>query len=305
MKTSPALKYQSETENESSASRSRLRSESGRRAGRRARARKTRDRSASQTGGAVDLSCRRTRRRSRAPSSTRPAGPVHASSHGAGRVVDPPVRDLARRARPDLAPSTAAVFVVERRVGRPASAGSGRASRRPSGCARKIAIACSSSARCVAAAARTASDERPCASYAGARRGATARARGSASAQRAASSVRGATAAERSSARRNDQSLLPTKFSGVTRTIAIAWATTLPSPSADEQLQDEQVRAERDERDDEEAQPLVGDVAALAAERPEPVPHVVVRHRDEEGADRGEEVVDAEPRGRAASRRRG
>jgi hypothetical protein len=29
----------------------------------------------------------------------------------------------------------------------------------------------------------------------------------------------------------NDQSLLPTKFTGVTRTIAIAWATTSPSPT--------------------------------------------------------------------------
>src|SRR5207302_2178261 len=32
--------------------------------------------------------------------------------------------------------------------------------------------------------------------------------------------------------RRNDQSLLPTKFSGVTSTIASAWATILPRPKA-------------------------------------------------------------------------
>src|SRR5262249_61348664 len=33
------------------------------------------------------------------------------------------------------------------------------------------------------------------------------------------------------SQRRNDQSLFPRKFSGVTTTIAIAWATISPSPS--------------------------------------------------------------------------
>src|SRR5262249_54575280 len=33
------------------------------------------------------------------------------------------------------------------------------------------------------------------------------------------------------SQRRNDQSLFPMKFSGVTSTIAIAWATILPTPT--------------------------------------------------------------------------
>ena len=61
----------------------------------------------------------------------------------------------------------------------------------------------------------------------------------------------------------------------------------------DEQVQDHEVGRERDRRDDEEAKPLVGDVAALATERPEPVPGVVARDGDEEGAGRGEQVVDA------------
>ena len=90
--------------------------------------------------------------------------------------------------------------------------------------------------------------------------------------------------------RRNDQSLLPTKLIGVTSTIAIAWATTLPSPAATSAARISFVRGEGDQRDDEEAESLVGDVPALPAERPEPVPGVVVRDRDEE-RDRGGDAV--------------
>ena len=57
---------------------------------------------------------------------------------------------------------------------------------------------------------------------------------------------------------RNDQSLLPTKFSGVTMTIAIACPTSLPARRRDEQVEHEEVRAERNQRDDEEAHPLRG-----------------------------------------------
>ena len=81
------------------------------------------------------------------------------------------------------------------------------------------------------------------------------------------------------------------KFTGVTRAIAIACATTLPMSAATRRGQDHLVRRERDQRHDEEAQPLVGDVPALAAEGPEAVPRVVVRDRDEEGAGGREAVV--------------
>ena len=87
--------------------------------------------------------------------------------------------------------------------------------------------------------------------------------------------------------RRKDQSLLPTKLSGVTRMIAIACAGIAPTPSLDEHVEDDEVRAERERRDDEEPRPLVGDAALVLPERPEPVQRVVVRHRDEERPDRG------------------
>src|SRR5207244_4157887 len=52
---------------------------------------------------------------------------------------------------------------------------------------------------------------------------------------------------------------------------------------------------ERDERDDEEPEPLVGEVPALAPERPQAVERVVVRHRHDERAGRRREVVEAGP----------
>ena len=59
-----------------------------------------------------------------------------------------------------------------------------------------------------------------------------------------------------------------------------------------EQVEHEEIRRERHRRDDEEAQSLKDDVAALPAERPEPVPGVVVRDRDEERSDRRCRVVE-------------
>jgi len=58
-------------------------------------------------------------------------------------------------------------------------------------------------------------------------------------------------------------------------------------------VQDEQVRAERRDRDGEEAEALRGDAGAPVAERPRAIEEVVAGHRDEEGARRGEQVVQA------------
>ena len=55
----------------------------------------------------------------------------------------------------------------------------------------------------------------------------------------------------------------------------------------------------------EEAQALVGDVPRCVPERPEPVPRVVVRDRDEERAGRRGQVVHAERFRRAGRRRPG
>ena len=90
---------------------------------------------------------------------------------------------------------------------------------------------------------------------------------------------------------RNDQSLLPMKFAGVTRTIAIACATIFPTPSSTSNVEDGEVADVDDQRHHQEAQALVPEVAAIAAERPEPVPEVVVGHRDEERAGRRQPVV--------------
>ncbi len=57
-------------------------------------------------------------------------------------------------------------------------------------------------------------------------------------------------------------------------------------------MEHEQVGAERERRDDEEAQPLEHEVPARVAERPGSVPRVVVRDRDEERADSGRDVVE-------------
>src|SRR5205823_2830483 len=69
----------------------------------------------------------------------------------------------------------------------------------------------------------------------------------------------------------------------------------LPEAERDEDAQADQVRAERQRRDDEEPQPLVGEVAALAAEGPVAVQQVVVRDRDRERADGCGEVVESRP----------
>src|ERR1043166_6637731 len=57
-------------------------------------------------------------------------------------------------------------------------------------------------------------------------------------------------------------------------------------------MEHDEVRTERGQRDEEEAHPLDADVTAVLAERPEPVPRVVARDRDEERARGGDEVMD-------------
>src|SRR5262245_9032112 len=56
----------------------------------------------------------------------------------------------------------------------------------------------------------------------------------------------------------------------------------LPDADRDEHAEHDEVRAEREQRDDEEAEPLVVEMAAVAAEGPEPVPRVVARDGDGE-----------------------
>ena len=99
---------------------------------------------------------------------------------------------------------------------------------------------------------------------------------------------------QRYAGRRNDQSLFPRKFSGVTRTIAIAWAMSLPTPSMIRTLSTTRFAPSEAERDEEEAHPLGGDAGAAVAERPEAVPGVVARHGDEERARRRDEIVEAD-----------
>ena len=70
----------------------------------------------------------------------------------------------------------------------------------------------------------------------------------------------------------------------------------------DSTLEQRRGSRQRDQRDDEERSALVGDVAALAAERPQPVPRVVVRHGDEERARPRRAVVDARRRARRAEK---
>src|SRR5205085_12089520 len=69
----------------------------------------------------------------------------------------------------------------------------------------------------------------------------------------------------------------------------------LPEAESDEYAQADEIRAERQRRDEEEAQPLVGEVPALAAEGPVAVEQVVVRDGDCERADGGREVVEPRP----------
>ena len=66
----------------------------------------------------------------------------------------------------------------------------------------------------------------------------------------------------------------------------------LLDPGADEQVEDDEVRREGERRDDEEAETLEDDVAPVPPERPEAVPEVVVRDRDEERPDRRRDVVE-------------
>ena len=65
----------------------------------------------------------------------------------------------------------------------------------------------------------------------------------------------------------------------------------LPQPELDQHGEDGEVADVDDQRHREEAQALVREVAAIAAERPEPVPEVVVRDGDEERAGRRQPVV--------------
>ena len=85
------------------------------------------------------------------------------------------------------------------------------------------------------------------------------------------------------------------KLSGVTSTIAIAWAATLSMPKRDQRAEDPEVRAVSDDRHGEEAEALKPDVPALVAERPETVPEVVVGDGNEEGDGGGIDVVPAGP----------
>ena len=76
----------------------------------------------------------------------------------------------------------------------------------------------------------------------------------------------------------------------------------LGEPERDEHVEDEQVCTERERGDDQEPQALVRDVTSLSAERPEPVPRVVVRDRDQERADGRRDVVGLEAEVRARRR---
>ena len=101
-------------------------------------------------------------------------------------------------------------------------------------------------------------------------------------------------------------SLLPMKLSGVAARIAIACASTFStSADAHEQLQDDQVEAEREQADGQEARGLEAHVAVRGLERPVPVPEEVVRHRDAEREHRREDVVHARARAPASCRRPG
>src|SRR6266545_2041741 len=59
----------------------------------------------------------------------------------------------------------------------------------------------------------------------------------------------------------------------------------------DEEAEDDEVGSERDERDDEEAEPLVVEMPAVAPEGPEPVPGVVVGDGDDEELDELDPVL--------------
>ena len=89
--------------------------------------------------------------------------------------------------------------------------------------------------------------------------------------------------------------LFPTKLRGVTATIAIAWATILPTPSATSTRSRPRFAASATRRDCGEAHALVREVPPVAAEGPVAVPPVVVRDGDEEREERRAEVVQPGP----------
>ena len=85
------------------------------------------------------------------------------------------------------------------------------------------------------------------------------------------------------------------KLSGVTTHDRSGLGDDLAESGGDEEVQHHQIRTERKRRDDEKAPALRAVVATRVAERPEPVERVVVRHRDEKGADSRDEVVEPDP----------
>ena len=94
--------------------------------------------------------------------------------------------------------------------------------------------------------------------------------------------------------RRNDHNLFPTKFSGVTSTIAIAWPTSFPAPSVIRTCSTSRFAPSEASDDDEEAHPLRSDSRAAVTEGPVPIERVVARDGDEEGARRGQQIVQAD-----------
>ena len=91
---------------------------------------------------------------------------------------------------------------------------------------------------------------------------------------------------------RNDQSLFPRKLSGVTSTIATACAGTLGSPRATSSASTARLAPSAASETTRNFAPWRATWPRCAAERPEPVPGVVVRHGDDERADRRGEVVE-------------
>ena len=151
-------------------------------------------------------------------------GPVHASEDHARAVVDLAERDLPRAPRPDLhRPRRVAC-----RTSRPSAGGADSASShaRPSGRRGSVrdAAATSAAPRPVAGANGSSTASRGRVDGRGGGRGSAAPAAGASSSASAAAHAQRLTA-------RNDQSLLPTKFSGVTSTIAIACARISPTPT--------------------------------------------------------------------------
>src|SRR3990172_8434939 len=68
----------------------------------------------------------------------------------------------------------------------------------------------------------------------------------------------------------------------------------LVEPGLNQRVEDSEVCNERERGNDEESKALIRDVTALAAERPDSIPRVVVGHGDEERADRCRDVVESQ-----------